>query len=491
MFADNYIEYYNKSAGLPTELHACCGHPGRPGQSLDIFASEARSLYGTFMPDIDEYLQGAAPVDYVALVISEETRYRWPHYDRTQYRTAMKELFAHYFDRSTTLSFLLNLDLPSADLGRFKLVVMLETSGLAAAEADALESYAHSGGKLLLVGGAGLFDAAGAPRSDYQLAAAQGLRWTRRHCEPSVGETVSTSAPPVVHPATFCCVEGPRGCSGDGNFTLVENVSLAQCGKACAHLSCPCYDYSPVPPHPVQRQCRVVAKGYPFHLDRTHPYTTAYTTVPVPPPPPPLPSPPPPPTPPPPPPPPTCIELATSTTAAPSANKSGLGHPLFYTNTLGQDGVVITVMLDAVSTSGAGPSPPQLMSMLLKHVSLLAGHPPLEVAVGGDGTASADVVLRVQNDTGSGPRWMLHFMTDKRLVVELNPQYIAASRIVWQYPGAGWNCSLVGSTLNVNPGVGVRGRLVALKSDDDRNDVQGPQCQPRQINPYMPLYHSK
>ena len=81
--------------------------------------------------------------------------------------------------------------------------------------------------------------------------------------------------------------------------------------------------------------------------------------------------------------------------------------------------------------------------------------------------------------------------TTKRLVVELNPQYIAASRIVWQYPGAGWNCSLVGSTLNVNPGVGVRGRLVALKSDDDRNDVQGPQCQPRQINPYMPLYHSK
>jgi hypothetical protein len=468
----NYIEYFNKSAGLPTEPSACCGHPGRPGQSIGIFASDARELYGTFMADNDEYLQGAVPVDYAALVISEETRYRWQHYDRTQLKVAMQAIFGHYFDRSTTLSFVLNLDLPKTDLvGRYKLLVVLETSGLADAEAAALERYARAGGKLLLVGGAGLFDATGAPLPDYQLAAVQGLRWTGRHCELSTdgGKAAEASRAPVVaHPASFCCVNGgPTEC-GDpsGNFTLVENVSLAQCSKACGRLSCPCYDYSPKPPHPGQSQCRVVAHGYPFQLDGTHPYTTAYTTVPVSPPgpPPPPPGPPPPPS-----PSPECVELATPTTAVPSAKKTAAGHPLFYTNTAGQ-GTVVTVTLDAVTVTNASgaagaPPPPQLTPLLLEHVQHLAGPAPLLV---GNGTAAAaDVVLRIQNTSQSGPRWVLHFLTDEELVVQLNPRYIAASRIVWQYPSEGWNCSLTGSTtLNVKPGTGVHGRLVALKSDD-------------------------
>ena len=409
------------------------------------------------MADNDKYLQEAVPVDYIALVISEETRYRWMKYDRHQYKAAMSAIFEHYFDRSTTLSFVLNLDLTKPGLlSKYKLLIVLETSGFAHAEAAALASYARSGGKLLLVGGAALFDATGKPLPDYQLSDVQGLHWKGRHCEP-VG--VGTQ-PPVAHPASFCCVGGPNGCGGMGNFTLTENVSLAQCGKACARLSCPCYDYSPVPPHPGQSQCRVVANGFPFTLDSTHPYTTAYTTVPVPPPPPAPPSPLPPP---PPPPPPTCVEVVTPTTAAPSANKTAAGHPLFYTNTAGK-GTVVTVTLDAVSSSGAGPSPPQLTPLLLEQAKRLAGRPPLEV-VAGNGT-TADVVLRIQNHSSSGPRWVLHFLTDNQLVVKLNPDYIAATRIAWQYPKAGWSCSLAGSTLHVRPGDGVAGRLVALKSDE-------------------------
>jgi hypothetical protein len=45
------------------------------------------------MAENGDYLQGAEAVDYLAFVISEETRYRWKHYDRTQYKAAMQAVF--------------------------------------------------------------------------------------------------------------------------------------------------------------------------------------------------------------------------------------------------------------------------------------------------------------------------------------------------------------------------------------------------------------
>ena len=122
------------------------------------------------MADNDKYLQEAVPVDYIALVISEETRYRWMKYDRHQYKAAMSAIFDHYFKGSTTISFVLNLDLPKPGLlSKYKLLIVLETSSFAEAEAAALASYARGGGKLLLVGGAAeraLFDATGEPLED-------------------------------------------------------------------------------------------------------------------------------------------------------------------------------------------------------------------------------------------------------------------------------------------------------------------------------------
>ena len=134
------------------------------------------------------------------------------------------------------------------------------------------------------------------------------------------------------------------------------------------------------------------------------------------------------------------MELATPTTATPSANTSGAGHPIYYTNAAGT-GTVVTVMLDAVNASGASPSPPQPTPLLLEHVAGLAGPPPLDVA-GGSNASTADVVLRIQNHSKSAPTWVLHFLTSEAVVVKLNPQYITASHIAWQYLSAGWNATL-------------------------------------------------
>ena len=128
------------NAGADATVAVNSGHPGLPGQSIEIFESDAKALYGTFMADNDKYLQEAVPVDYIALVISEETRYRWMKYDRHQYKAAMSAIFGHYFDRST-LSFVLNLDLTKPGLlSKYKLLIVLETSGFAHAEASALAS---------------------------------------------------------------------------------------------------------------------------------------------------------------------------------------------------------------------------------------------------------------------------------------------------------------------------------------------------------------
>jgi hypothetical protein len=144
-------------------------------------------------------------------------------------------------------------------------------------------------------------------------------------------------------------------------------------------------------------------------------------------------------------------------------NKTSAGHPLWFTNMAGK-GTVVTVALGAVSASGTGPAPAQLAPLLLEHAARLAGPPPLEVIGGNAGLA--DIVLRTQHNQSQGAaprRWVLHFLTNEQLDVKLNTRYIPASRIVWQYPPIGWKCSLVGSTLEVQPGDAVHGRLVALE----------------------------
>ncbi len=142
--------------------------------------------------EIQPYLGGAEAVPYIGVVFCEATRYRYNHYDRSRYMKLLRTLTESYLDRSLPVEFISNLDLPSDNLSRFKLLVLPETSGIKPAELDALKNYVNEGGQLLLAGHALRYDEGGLAMEDFALGKEMGVRYDQSLYR--LADTSNTSA---------------------------------------------------------------------------------------------------------------------------------------------------------------------------------------------------------------------------------------------------------------------------------------------------------
>ncbi len=148
-----------------------------PGGPMPAWHREQLAPFYAMVATIEPWLADAAPVTHVGIVFSERTRFRFPGYERDPYIQAMEPIVNEYLRRSLPIEFVNALDLPdrSRDLSRFKLLILPRTSGLAAAELDALRQYVRDGGALLALGDALRHDASGAALPGFALAAELGV----------------------------------------------------------------------------------------------------------------------------------------------------------------------------------------------------------------------------------------------------------------------------------------------------------------------------
>jgi hypothetical protein len=126
---------------------------------------------------IQPWLEDAVPESHVGVVFCEQTRFRFPRYDRKPYIAPMEALTNAFLQRSLPLEFVNCLDLgdPRKPIARFKLLVLPLTSGLAPDELQHLRRYVAEGGNLLVIGDSLRHDERGRPQPEFALSAEMGL----------------------------------------------------------------------------------------------------------------------------------------------------------------------------------------------------------------------------------------------------------------------------------------------------------------------------
>ena len=145
-------------------------------KDLDWFNNDLSPFF-KMVSEIQPYLEEAALPTNIGLVFSENTRYHFPDFDREQYMLACEGITMNYLNSSIPVQFINCLDLKNLDLGRYKLLLLPRTSGLAPEEILSLKEYVGNGGNLLVTGDALLFNETGEKRDDFILAAELGLQF--------------------------------------------------------------------------------------------------------------------------------------------------------------------------------------------------------------------------------------------------------------------------------------------------------------------------
>lgn len=299
--------------------------------------------------EIEPWLEGAQPVAHIGVVYSDATRYRFKDYKREAYVDPMQKLTESYLRRSIPLEFINSLDLAEKEkaLGRFKVLVVAQSSGLDEAAVKTLRDYAEAGGAVLVAGDALRHDAQGREQKEFALADAMGVTF-RGNESAGEGCEVSGSLPdgagtPAVKVRGFVATEARQG----------ETLLRVRRGE----------------------------KAWPLlHVNRVGKGRMAY--------------------------------LATAEAA----------------------------------------------ELMQAAADLLAGAPPVKMTPGGE----HQVVLTAQP---AQKRWVLHLISNGDYAIELNREFVAATRIVARYPQAGWECSVeeTGGGLRIKASGAACDRLVVLQ----------------------------
>eukprot|EP01047_Picozoa_sp_COSAG01_P025038 COSAG01_NODE_1566_length_9890_cov_4.685323_8_plen_561_part_00 len=155
---------FNKTTGLPDD----CSSTDYP---YYCFNSTILKQVHTRIASIEPIINGTSPVAVVAIIYSEQTRYRYGSYDRSSYLALLEAIFTTYSNRSVSVLVLSSLDLtnPSA-LSGLTLLILPETSGLTVDQLAGLHHWVMSGGTVLVTGDALRFNATGQENSRGQFA---------------------------------------------------------------------------------------------------------------------------------------------------------------------------------------------------------------------------------------------------------------------------------------------------------------------------------
>lgn len=187
-----------------------------PGTSMkDWHAGQVAPFY-RMISEIQPYLEGARPVAHLGFVFSENTRFRYPDYDRGPYLGPMQKIAERLLGRSLPPEFVNCLDLADRPrLSRLKLLVLPLTSGLSAGQLEHLREYVRQGGAVLVAGDALRHDERGFERPEFALAGEMGVRFEKLHGPEHVVRVVPAEAAP-----------GPAGLRLPGEIRLAGLVQV-------------------------------------------------------------------------------------------------------------------------------------------------------------------------------------------------------------------------------------------------------------------------
>ncbi len=152
-----------------------------PGAAMLPWHRQQLAPFYTMVSEIQPWLEGVRPVAPVGVVYSENTRFRYPKYDRAPYVAALQKITESCLERSLPLEFLNRLDLtdPQKPLESFSLLILPLTSGLRSEELDSLLHYVRGGGCLLIAGEALRHGEKGEEQPDFALASEMGLHFEK------------------------------------------------------------------------------------------------------------------------------------------------------------------------------------------------------------------------------------------------------------------------------------------------------------------------
>lgn len=127
--------------------------------------------------EVQPYLENATPTSDVGILFSENTRYRFPYYDRKTYMQVCEAITNNYLKASMPVEYINVLDLEKKDLSKLRMLVLPYTSGLTPSELEAVKQYVNNGGNLVVMGDALLYNEQGEQNADFALAKAMGVQF--------------------------------------------------------------------------------------------------------------------------------------------------------------------------------------------------------------------------------------------------------------------------------------------------------------------------
>eukprot|EP01043_Picozoa_sp_COSAG02_P015742 COSAG02_NODE_678_length_18586_cov_39.649375_10_plen_930_part_00 len=405
--------------------------------------------YGA-IEDLDPVLQGARLVTSVAFVFSDTTRKRYFHYARGGYLEILSRVWGRLFDDSIVAEVVSNLDLHDTQrLSKYQLLVVVESSGFSESQLRELRAFASNGGTLVVSGDALLFDAEGEKQIlSASMTAAVGLNYTSYQCterpadvnytaysswlplqtfnatetvnpfcwwkvntassstEKMVSAEVALRGPgtnsTVKHDKSFCKTSPIRD-----SFVFSTNTSLERCAAACSRLKCPCYDWAPSGArgswHAGQSQCRVVGDNVNVTLGPSASGKAAWMV----------------------------------SRAAGPLNGSTLEIPMVYSSAYGKGHIVDVLWRDDSDTAPTGQANSSTVLQGALHAILRRRCLIPVVVVAQPWGHGADVVLTAQDLVDNSTRYILHFLGNTSVTVDLC-SVDRTARIVSQYPREGW-----------------------------------------------------
>ncbi|WP_353128723.1 beta-galactosidase trimerization domain-containing protein [Parapedobacter pyrenivorans] len=144
------------------------------GDELDWVKNDLSPFF-SMVSEVQPYLENADPVSDVGILFSENTRYRFPHFDRKPYMDVCEAITNDYLDASMPLQYINVLDLGKRDLSQLRTLILPYTSGLLPAELATIRHYIENGGQLVVMGDALMYDEQGKRRGNFALAKEMGV----------------------------------------------------------------------------------------------------------------------------------------------------------------------------------------------------------------------------------------------------------------------------------------------------------------------------
>ncbi len=137
----------------------------------------------------EQFLKGAEPLPWAALLVGEQTRQFYA------YRDIPDRFLAHVFgvfraaaEEHLPLTLVNDWDLDARSLARYAVLVLANAAALSDAQAAAVRAYVRGGGGLVATGETALCDELGRPRRDFALADLFGVSYQGRPGAPRGGK---------------------------------------------------------------------------------------------------------------------------------------------------------------------------------------------------------------------------------------------------------------------------------------------------------------